>query len=98
MLVNLFVVTCFFTCVFLIEKDITREQAEAQQCSANNWQLADNFNPFPATAVEEWSDIVPSSIVTATHRNHTIAFVGTSDGNLVKVMCYRPLCTGNSMN
>ena len=67
-------------------KGISREQAEAQQCSANNWRLADNYNPFPATAVIEWPDLLPSSIVTATHIDHTIAFVGTSDGNVVKVM------------
>ena len=67
-------------------KAVTREVAERQQCSANNWEFADNFNHFPATAVIEWSNTVPSSIVTAIHRNHTIAFVGTSDGNLIKVM------------
>ena len=71
---------------FLIGKGITREQAKRQQCSANNWAQADNFNPFPATAVIEWSDVVPSSIVTSIHRDHTIAFVGTSEGNLIKVM------------
>ena len=67
-------------------KAVVRENAERQQCSANNWALADNFNPFSATAVIEWSNTLPSSIVTAIHRDHTIAFVGTSDGNLIKVM------------
>ncbi|XP_072046064.1 plexin-A4-like [Amphiura filiformis] len=63
---------------------VTREQAIGQQCSAQNWANADEFNPLESTAVIEWSDIIPSSIITTTHRSHTIAFVGTTDGQLVK--------------
>ncbi|XP_072019821.1 LOW QUALITY PROTEIN: plexin-A4-like [Amphiura filiformis] len=64
--------------------EVTRKQATAQQCTATNWANADEFNPLESTAVIEWSDIIPSSIITTTHRNHTIAFVGTTDGQLVK--------------
>ncbi|XP_072025086.1 plexin-A2-like [Amphiura filiformis] len=63
---------------------ITREQAIAQQCTAQNWAHADEFNPLVSTAAIEWSDITPSSIITTTHRSHTVAFVGTTDGELVK--------------
>ncbi|XP_072046524.1 plexin-A4-like [Amphiura filiformis] len=63
---------------------ITRDQAIGQQCNAYNWANADEFNPLKSTAVIEWLDIIPSSIITTTHRSHTIAFVGTTDGKLVK--------------
>ena len=59
--------------------------AELQQCSALNWARAGGIDPLISTAVVEWSDILPSSIITTTHRNHTISFVGTAHGEMVKV-------------
>ena len=61
--------------------------AQLQQCSALNWAHAGSIDPLISTAVIEWTDITPSSIITTTHRNHTIAFVGTAHGEMVKVKC-----------
>ncbi len=71
-----------------ILQSVSRDQAIGQQCTAANWAHADEFRPLVSTAVIEWSDILPSSVITTstTHRNHTIAFVGTTDGLLVKVI------------
>ena len=59
-----------------------------QLCTAhNNWYHAKSVESLVSTAVIEWSDIIPSSIIT-THlpfTNHTVAFVGTTQGDLVKV-------------
>ena len=75
--------------MLLLLQTVGRETAIAQQCSAWNWALADNFNPLESSAVAEWSDIIPSSIITTTHRQHTVAFVGTQSGELVKVSHFK---------
>ena len=59
--------------------------AKLQQCSAYNWVHAGGIDPLISTAVIEWSDTLPSSIITTTHRHHTIVFVGTAHGEMVKV-------------
>ncbi|XP_072025770.1 plexin-A4-like [Amphiura filiformis] len=64
---------------------VNRDIAVGQQCNALNYQYADTKTPLTSTAVVEWQDVVPASIITVTHRMHTIAFVGTALGNLLKV-------------
>ena len=59
--------------------------AELQQCIPRDWAHADGIDPLISAAVIEWSDTLPSSIITTTHRDHTIAFVGTAGEELVKV-------------
>ena len=57
-----------------------------QQCNAINYQHADSKYPLVAQAVIEWQDVVPASLITVTHRAYTIAFVGSAQGTLVKVI------------
>ncbi len=59
--------------------------AESQKCNAANWAYADGIEPLTSTAVLEWSDTLPSSVITTTHRNHTVACIGTAHGQMVKV-------------
>ncbi|XP_072026023.1 plexin-B-like [Amphiura filiformis] len=69
-----------------VEFSITREQAIGQQCTdQTNWQIASGITPLMSTPVIEWNDTLPSSVITTTHRDHTVAFVGTTTGDLVKV-------------
>ncbi|XP_072026114.1 plexin-A4-like [Amphiura filiformis] len=69
-----------------VEFSLTREQAIGQQCiEQTNWQIASGITPLVSTAVIEWNDTLPSSIITTTHRDHTVAFVGTTTGDLVKI-------------
>ena len=59
--------------------------ARLQQCSANNWAHAGGIDPLVSTAVIEWSDTLPSSIIITTHRDHTVVLVGTAHGEMIKV-------------
>ncbi len=65
---------------------MTRYFAVGQQCEASNYQYADTKTPLTSTAMVEWRDATPASIITVTHRMHTMAFVGTTQGNLLKVI------------
>ena len=67
-------------------QSITRAQAKGQEClDGPNWNIASGIEPLVSTAAVEWTDAIPSAIITTTHRNHTVAFVGTHHGELIKV-------------
>lgn len=69
----------------LFNLQITDEQVRGQLCNPINWEYAKGIVPLISEAVFEWSDIIPSSVITTTHRQHTIAFVGTVQGDMIKV-------------
>ncbi|XP_072025087.1 plexin-A2-like [Amphiura filiformis] len=69
-----------------VKFSVTREDSIGQQCiDQTNWQIASGITPLVSTPVIEWNDTLPSSVITTTHRDHTVAFVGTTTGDLVKV-------------
>ena len=69
-------------------QSVDRDLAMQQQCidGQENWEIASGIEPLKSIAAIEWTGTLPSSIITTTHRNHTVAFVGTTDGELVKVL------------
>ena len=81
-------INVIITFTFLIHplvQNVDRGAAMAQDCNAFNYQYADAKHPLVSTAIVEWQDAIPSSIITLTHRAHTVAFVGTAHGDLIKV-------------
>ena len=59
--------------------------AETQKCQAINYAHIKGRVVLKSPAIAEWQDILPTSIITTTEGNHTMAFIGTTDGRLVKV-------------
>ncbi len=41
--------------------------------------------PITSTAIMEWPSTLVSSIITTIEEEHTVAFIGTADGELIKV-------------
>ena len=72
---------------YLFFQSVSRSVALQQQCidGQSNWRIASGIEPLESTAAIEWTGTLPSSIITTIHRNHTVVFVGTADGDLVKV-------------
>ena len=65
--------------------DIAQRVAEMQKCQASNYAHIKGHVPLMSSAIAEWQDILPTSIITTTERQDTVGFIGTSDGRLVKV-------------
>ena len=59
--------------------------ANLQKCQAANYAHIKGLVPLISSAIAEWQDILPTSIITTTERQDTMAFIGTTDGRLVKV-------------
>ncbi|XP_071500939.1 plexin-A4-like [Diadema antillarum] len=63
---------------------------ESVECNAvtpdgTYYTYANGVNPVNASPVLTFSDVEPTSIITTTERDYTVAFIGTSDGDLLKV-------------
>ncbi|XP_072180902.1 plexin-B-like [Diadema setosum] len=66
------------------------QHPESKQCRAtaemgNFYTYANGENPVTASPVLTFSDVEPMSIITTTERDFTLAFVGSSNGDLLKV-------------
>ncbi|XP_038061687.1 plexin-B1-like [Patiria miniata] len=59
---------------------VTNDQNQLQL-----FQYAKGIDPVPSTAVLELPGTLMSSIITSIEVNHTVAFIGTSSGDLLKV-------------
>ncbi|XP_072022640.1 plexin-B-like [Amphiura filiformis] len=64
----------------------TTQLADQQKCNAANYALARGklTEPIQSTATIEWPSTLVSSIITTVEEEHTIAFIGTSTGQLMK--------------
>lgn len=62
-------------------------KAREQQCIAEDYAHPNGpvDKPLVSNATMEWTDTLLSSIATATEGRHTIAFLGTALGKLLKV-------------
>ncbi|XP_072180982.1 plexin-A4-like [Diadema setosum] len=63
---------------------------ESRQCQATDqdgtyYVYASGTNPVTASPVLTFSDVEAKSIITTTERNYTVAFIGSSEGDLLKV-------------
>ncbi|XP_071487945.1 plexin-A4-like [Diadema antillarum] len=69
---------------------ITCSPSKSRQCQAtegNNAYYAypNGVNPLTASPVLTFSDVEPTSIITTTERDYTVAFIGSSEGELLKI-------------
>ena len=55
------------------------------ECNAFCYSFSKGIRPVISQAVYENTEVLMSSINVKTERNHTIAFTGTSHGDLMKV-------------
>ncbi|XP_072025124.1 hepatocyte growth factor receptor-like [Amphiura filiformis] len=64
----------------------TTQFADQQKCNALNYALPRGklTESVQSTAIIEWSSTLVSSIITTIEEEHTIAFIGTSTGQLTK--------------
>ena len=68
------------------------------------YSYASGVDPLQAEPLLTWSGANPTSIITLTERSHTVAVVGTEDGQLLKVcisdpcFCFKQLCTNTSID
>ncbi|XP_071500933.1 plexin-A4-like [Diadema antillarum] len=69
----------------------TEPNPESRHCQANDeegrafYAYANGVNPVTATPILVISDVEPTSIITTTEREYTVAFIGSSEGDLLKV-------------
>ncbi|XP_071500927.1 plexin-A4-like [Diadema antillarum] len=62
----------------------SRECQATEGCNAY-YTYANGVNPLAASPVLTFSDVEPTSIITTTERAYTVAFIGSSEGDLLKV-------------
>ncbi|XP_071500930.1 plexin-B2-like [Diadema antillarum] len=68
----------------------TSPNPESRQCQATEgdekyYAYANGVNPVTASPILTFSDVEPTSIITTTERDYTVAFIGSSEGDLLKV-------------
>ncbi|XP_072180972.1 plexin-A4-like [Diadema setosum] len=66
------------------------QYSESRECQATAaegifYAYANGINPVNASPVLTFSDVEPTSLITTTERNYTVAFIGSSEGDLLKV-------------